>query len=211
VFSTTARLLLLMLATCHGCLPVAVWLTQGELTMHVLLLGLAPRWWAAHRDAVLATYHGRVGALWLWEALAWPPQTFRAVYGTTSRLVMLPVSFMVIHKGPWASVLGCALVCPFAYVTLLLQARDCGEAGGLDGALHAGIQGRSGLLVVAGMVFCAINLLLALMCSLVVEVWVGRAWVRSQAARLPSRPLQVSQDPDAALSAAGSSLATTVS
>jgi hypothetical protein len=176
--------------------------------MHILLLGLAPRWWAAHRDGVLATYHGRVGALWLWEALAWPAHTFRAVYGSSARACMVPVSFIIIHKGPWASVTGCALVCPFAAAALLVQACAFGESGGLDGALYRSIQGRSWLLVVAGMVFSAANLLVALVCSLVVELRVRRAWVREQAAQWAVGAMQVGQEAGTAPAGAGSSLPT---
>jgi hypothetical protein len=99
----------------------------------------------------------------------------------------------------------CTLVCPLGYATLLLQALDCG--GSLDAALTQGIHGRSWLLVVAGMVFCAINLLLALVCSVAVEVWVRRAWVRSQAARLPAPPLQQGREVGVLVSGAGSSQA----
>jgi hypothetical protein len=87
-----------------------------------------------------------------------------------------PVTWLVNHRGLRASVLSSAVICPLAVAALLVQARA--GSGGLDGALYHAIQGRSWLLVVAGMVFTAANLLLALVCSLVVELRLRRAWVR---------------------------------
>jgi hypothetical protein len=162
----------------------AVWLIQLELTANVLMAALAPGWWAAHRDGILASYHICLVALWLCEALAWPAAAFQSVYGTSARrLLLVPISSLLVHKTPWAAVAYCALACPLAFTTVLLQARSSGGfSAGLEGALYAGIQGRSWLLVLAGMVFSTLNLLVALVCSLVVELRVRRAWVREQAA-----------------------------
>jgi hypothetical protein len=155
-----------------------------------MVLGLASRWWRGHRDLMLTSHIVIMAVLWVWQALAWPAATFRAVYGSGARPLMLPIQMVMNHKGPWATVLCCALVCPLAFSTLLLQARACEGPGGLDGALYPSIQGRSWLLVLAGMVFSAANLLVALVCSLVVELRVRRAWVREQAAQLAVRPME---------------------
>jgi hypothetical protein len=87
--------------------------------------------------------------------------------------------------------------------TLLVQARA--GSGGVEGALYAGIQGRSWLLVLAGMVLSAANLLVALVCSLVAELRVRRAWVREQAAQLAVGHLQGGREAGTRLAEAGRS------
>jgi hypothetical protein len=185
----------------------AAWLMQVELVGLLLLLALAPRRWEADRDAILAWHHTRFGVLWLWKALAWPTQTFRTVYSTSARLSAVPISGLISHRDPWTSVVCSALVYPMTYATLLLQAHDCGDSHGLDGALFQSMHARSGLLVVGGLAFCALNLLWALLCSVAVEVWVRRAWVRSQAAGPASPSLPRQQAVDARVCAAGASWA----
>jgi hypothetical protein len=145
--------------------------------------------------------------LWLWEAVAWPAAAFQSVYGTSARRLLLVLfSSLLVHKAPWAAMAYWSLGCPLAFTTLLLLAHASGGfSAGLEAALYAGIQGRSGLLVVAGMVFSAANLLVALVCSLVVELRVRDAWVREQAARPPVPHLQGAQEAGTLLAEAGPS------